>query len=175
MPRLHTSSSNEFLSIPRGFKRSLVLIPGWGFTANVFSTLELPYDYIVPLYPVTGPLNSALTAFLDQNGIGRVSILGWSMGGLCAVEYCKTCGDRVDSLFLFSLRFHYRPEDIEALRSGILSDKQRALKDFHRLCFTGHRQDYTWFCRDCQSETLAIWSSDDLISGLNYLLQNTIY
>ncbi len=169
------SESDMFMSIPRGFSRSLVLIPGWGFSANIFSTLELPYDYIVPLHPVTGPVTSGLARFLDRSGIDRISILGWSMGGLCALEYCKTYGERVDNLFLFSLRFCYRPEEINALVSSLRSDKQRALKDFHRLCFIGQRQDHAWFCRECQPETLALWGLDDLILGLKYLSQHTIY
>ncbi|MEA1867930.1 MAG: hypothetical protein U9N19_07520, partial [Thermodesulfobacteriota bacterium] len=65
----------DFDLIRRGHERFLVLIPGWGFCPDIFSSLNLAYNYVLPKGPVYHDISIELYDFLLKKDIAKASIL----------------------------------------------------------------------------------------------------
>ncbi|MDH3359872.1 MAG: alpha/beta fold hydrolase, partial [Desulfobulbaceae bacterium] len=83
----------------------LFFLPGWGFDGRIMALASTPVECFVPAGVFDpGDLVEDLAAFLDGAGLKKIRLAGWSMGANLALEFARTHPERVDSLFLFSMR-----------------------------------------------------------------------
>ena len=79
-----------FKLIDRGQSRTLVLIAGWAFDPAVFSSLELPYNYLVwHGRAQTDYFANRLQETLIKVHLPKVALLGWSQGAYLAANFAK--------------------------------------------------------------------------------------
>ena len=116
-----------------------------------------------------GDLVEDLAAFLDGAGLKKIRLAGWSMGANLALEFARTHPERVDSLFLFSMRKCWPEPEIAAIRSDLDADPVAFMKSFYRKCFMGDREGYTVFGEQLQDDYLQKLDVALLHRGLDYL------
>lgn len=159
----------DFELVPRGHGRILALVPGWGFCADIFSRLSLPYDYLLPVRPVCGNISEGLSSYMARKALESISILGWSMGAFVALDFYRRHPQRTAALFLVSLRTRYDHVEILGELTAIRRDRLGALRRFYRRCFLGQRSDYAWFSACLEESTMRRWDLERLETGLRYL------
>lgn len=166
--------SMDFVHIERGWGRTLVLLPGWGFLAEIFSRLSLPYDYILPAGPLAGDVSEDIAEFLYRTGVSRTTLLGWSLGAYLAVDFAKRYPEKTSSLLLVSLRTAFCISEIELVRALVEADPEGTLRDFYRRCFAGQKGDYRWFVECYEKRFIKAIKKVELLDGLSYLSSRTI-
>lgn len=81
--------------------KPLLMLPGWGFTARVFEPvaelLASDYDVVLPR-----PADSPQQAMQQLAGADTVTLLGWSLGGMQAMQLALSEPDRVERLILIA-------------------------------------------------------------------------
>ena len=68
------SVKSKFKLIKRGFTNPLVLIPGWATDYRIFDSLDLNYDYILPVEFSPLDFEAALSSYLEKNSIHKISL-----------------------------------------------------------------------------------------------------
>ena len=165
-----TSESCGFRVSERGFKDTLVLIPGWATDYRIFSSLDLDYNYIFPDGPGPLDLSDRLLSLLDRESIGRVSLFGWSLGGFSAVEFALKNAGRVDELILLGIRRRFDALTLDGVRKKISEDRRAYLFKFYLDCFSsGDKEGLSWFRRHLLKDYLEEMDPGSLIAGLDYL------
>lgn len=159
----------NFRFINRGFGISMALFPGWGFLPEIFSRLDLPFDYILPTLPIHGDISQGLYGFLHASGIGSISLLGWSMGAYSAIDFCLSHPELTSGLFLVSLRPFFTKEEIMAQKRELEMDLEAAMMRFYMRAFLGQKEDYKWFKKELLDAHLSFMDLKRLKNGLDYL------
>src|SRR3990167_214046 len=103
------SPASKFKLCNRGFKRAIALIPGWATDYRIFNTLDLNYNYLLPIEYYPFNFVKELRGALDRESIDKVSLFGWSMGGFLASDFASQNPDRVDNLILLSVQEKFKP------------------------------------------------------------------
>ncbi|MDP2767625.1 MAG: alpha/beta hydrolase [Candidatus Methanoperedens sp.] len=164
------SLQSEFEFRDRGFKESLVLIPGWATDWRIFDGLDLDYNYLLPTKLYTSDFNRQLLSRMDQLKINKASVFGFSLGGFLATEFACAYPDKIAKLILAGVRKCYDLQLLENIKRQIQSDRRPWLYKFYLNCFskadTGGRE---WFRKNLLKEYLDKFNSDELIQGLDYL------
>ena len=165
-----TSEGCGFKILERGFKETLVLVPGWATDYRIFSLLDLNYNYIFPEKPDPLDFNDKLLSFLNKKSMGKVSLFGWSMGGFLAVEFALKNSGRVDELILLGIRKSFDPKVLDEVRKKILEDRKAYLSKFYLSFFSeGEGEGLAWFRRNLLKGYLEEMSQAGLMAGLDYL------
>ncbi len=162
-----------FKYIDRGYKNTLVLIPGWATDHRIFELLDLKYNYILPLS--FSPFNfcSRLREELKEAGIEKVSILGYSLGGFIAVEFARKYPDLADELILVSIREKYGKKDISQVRSMVSESKEAFLYKFYSQCIPDKEQ-FKLFKQNLLKYYFYKLTPHHLEEALNYLEASSI-
>jgi pimeloyl-ACP methyl ester carboxylesterase len=163
----------DFELILRGHERSLVLIPGWGFCSDIFSSLNLSYNYILPKGPVYSDISIEIHDFLLSKDIASVSILGWSLGAYVALDFQAGYPDMIEAVYVISLRKTFKKEEILSQLKALESDRVVAMRQFYRRCFLGQSADYKWFSIALEESSIGQWDMPGLRKGLRYLKGKT--
>ncbi|MDP3042108.1 MAG: alpha/beta fold hydrolase [Candidatus Omnitrophota bacterium] len=169
------SLQSEFEFRDRGFKETLVLIPGWATDWRIFDGLELDYNYLLPTKLDTSDFNRQLLSRMEQLKISKVSVLGFSLGGFLATEFASAYPEKITKLILLGVRKCYTPQLLGNIRSQIQSDRRPWLYKFYLNCFS--KADVCgreWFKKNLLKDYLDKLSSDELIQGLDYLAAQTL-
>ena len=164
----------NFICLDRGFSRTMVILPGWAFDFKVFPLEMLSYNIIAPGGPLCGDLSVSLSAFLKERGTGPVDLLGWSLGGISAINFAVSDEQIVNRLILVSVRNSYSEEVISDMTRRVLDNRRRALKRFYLTAFHGQRDGFKEFKRKHLERLLAFWPADKLITALKYLLEHPV-
>lgn len=161
-------TSTVFKFIDRGKQNSIVLIPGWATDYRIFDSLELPFNYLMPVSLSPNTFEKALVATLEDNNLHKISLFGWSMGGFLAYEFAIRHVDFVDELFLVSIRKRYQQENIREIEESLKTRKKGFLHWFFDECFCnkeqkpGSKKDlFRIYCREMEL--------DYLLQTLDYL------
>ena len=163
----------DFEFIRRGHERSLVLIPGWGFCSDIFSSLNLSYNYVLPKGPVYRDISIELYDFLLEKDIAKVSILGWSLGAYVALDFLAGYPDMIEAVYIISLRRAFDHKEILLQLKALEADRVVALMQFYRRCFLGQGADYQWFSSALEESGIRQWEMPGLRKGLTYLKGKT--
>ncbi len=149
----------------------LVLLPGWGFTGAVLKdhVAFAAESLLVPTGFTAPDSGAGLLAFLNDHGLKRVRILGWSMGGNIGVDFAQRHPDRVSALTLVAVRQRWHQEDIELTRQGLLDVTGRGMEKFYRKCFLGAKSDYRRFASQLLMSYTEHCDVALLDKGLTYL------
>jgi len=147
-----------------------VFLPGWGFDGRVLGLARPPFPWLAPAGPLDPErLVADLLAYLDRERIDRIRLVGWSMGGMLALDFAMAHADRVAALVLIGVREHWPGEEIETIRREFRADRKKQLTDFYRKCFLGHKEIYRRFAATLQPDYPRELDPVVLERGLSYL------
>jgi len=158
------NSLKMFRYIDRNKKNTIVLIPGWATDYRVFDALNLEFNYLIP--DVFDPYNfeDNLLAALDERGLKKISLFGWSLGGFVAAEFASKHPQSVDELILVSIRRKYKEEELTEIRGHLENNKKGYLYKFYQMCFCEGENKGILFRKYCWEMNL-----DYLLKTLEYL------
>jgi pimeloyl-ACP methyl ester carboxylesterase len=164
------SLRSKFNFIDRGKGRAMVLLPGWATDHRIFSTLDLGYDYIVPLEYSPFHFEDELSSFLDGRGLRKVSLFGWSMGGFLAADFAARYPEKVDTLLLAGMRRRYEEAGLVKIREYLRKNAKAFLYSFYSDCFSaGETHARTWFRKHLLKEYCTLFGAESLLNGIDYL------
>jgi len=164
------SQESEFEFINRGFKDTIVLVPGWATDYRVFSTLSLNYNYIATKKLNPFDFSDRFLQALSRESIERVSLFGWSLGAFLAVEFALNNSERVNQVILSGIRERYETAALEGIKQKIIKNKKAYLIKFYHDCFSDSRKvSLMWFKKHLLKDYLDAIRVEDLILGLEYL------
>lgn len=155
-------------------ERPVFFIPGWGFDGRV---LELAPDlsWLAPLGLI------APTRFADQlhdwlvaQRIAAIDLVGWSLGGYCALDFARRYPEQVASLTLLGVRAQWPAAEIETLAAELTAGPQALLASFYRKCFLGYKAAYQRFVAELEPYYLGLAEPAVLREGLHYLADFTM-
>lgn len=169
------SQRSEFKLLDRGFKEVLVLIPGWATDYRIFSGLDLNYNYLLPIKFHPGLFIKSLSDELEKQGLDKVRMFGWSLGGFLAAEFAGGYSGRITELILSSVREKFPSEGLESIALKLKRNKKAYLYKFYQECFSARdSQGLNWFTKHLLKEYLDQMQLDDLLDGLDYLSRAVI-
>jgi len=125
-----------FKYLDRGQQKTIVLIPGWATDYRIFDSLNLKFNYLLPLNFSPFTFESSILNALKEKGIGKISLLGWSLGGFLAAEFATKYPDLVQELILVSIRKKYKEEEIAGIGELLKKSKRGYLYKFYGQCFS---------------------------------------
>lgn len=149
----------QFFEMLNREKENLVLLHGWGMNSTVWSELVDALQghfriHRIELYPCLQPdrgdktedVQDCIECILEQ-APQRAHWLGWSLGGMLAMQLADQHPARVQSLILiatnavFCRQPHWENAMVEEtfndFKARLLCNSQRALQEFVRLQFLG--------------------------------------
>lgn len=161
-----------FRLINRGKSDTIVLIPGWATDYRIFNTLDLNFNYLLPL--IFSPFNfvSGLLSTLKEYNLDKVSLFGWSMGGPVALDFIAKHPDKINKVILVSARKKYERENLKNIKTYLKKGKEGYLYKFYKECFSKNEKNaFTWFKKNLLKDYLKQINLDSLLEGLDYLTQ----
>lgn len=160
----------EFKYIDRGFEETVVLVHGWAADFRIFSSLEVDYNYLLPLKFSPLGFTDELLIELEKNGIDKISLLGWSMGGFLSSEFASEYPKKVDGLFLVGIREKFDPVLLDEVKIKLKRNKESFLHKFYLECFSDNdKEGISWFKNTLLKDYTAKMELNDLLTGLDYL------
>jgi len=163
-------SNNLFRFIDRSFTDAIVLLSGWATDGRIFSQLELKYNYLILGKADPFNFSKALLDYLDANSIEKVSLFGHSMGGFMAKEFALSYPERVDQVFLVSVRRKYPNQQLKEVEEQLKKNKRGFLYKFYLDCFSeDDKEGRGWFKKNLLRDYVDSMSLEDLLRGLDYL------
>lgn len=160
----------EIKLIEKGFRENLVLIPGWASDCRIFEGLDLDYNYLTLSGFSPFDFAAELKSHLDERGIEKVSLFGWSMGGFLACDFAAGNPDRVDELILLGVREKFERDYLQETAEKIKKNKRAWLYKFYLGCFS--ERDYegrNYFKKELLKPYVDGMGLEELINGLGYL------
>ncbi len=132
--------------------KTIYTIPGWGFSADLFDVLACPDYHIKKLgYLTTQPLTFLeITTQLAQTLPNDASVLGWSFGGLIAINIALLFPEKVKNLILIASQpklladqnwLGIKQEDGENFLKGFQVNPEKAAKRFIQLVNYPNREN----------------------------------
>ena len=150
----------------------LVLIAGWGFDYRIFSTLDLPYNYVFFRDEGADNFEAGLKKFLAAKDIKKVSVLGWSQGAFLAADFAAKNPDRINELILVGLCRKYQKQKLEDIKQLLVRNSTGYMRSFYRQCFCKQEEKcYLWFKNTLLKGYLDDMTTGRLIAGLDRLCQ----
>ncbi len=161
--------------IDRGFSSFLVLIPGWATDFRIFNTLNLDYNYLVPVKFEPSNFNAGLTKILNRESIKRISLFGWSLGAFLAQEFALNNHNMIEELLLVSIRKRYGLKALEEIKSQLFKNKRAFLYKFYLECFSDNDLEaLAWFKKNLLEDYCGGMELNYLLAGLDYLSQSQL-
>jgi len=158
----------EFIYKDRGKEKTLVLIPGWATDHKIFETLELDFNYFIPLNFSPFGFESELLNFLKTKGIKDISIFGWSLGGFLAASFASRYPGFIKELILVSIRKKYKSEELVNVRNSLKANKKAYLYKFYNLCLY-NKEAVPGFKKDILKVYCRQLELSKLLNELDYL------
>jgi len=171
------SFSDNLLYIYRGFDKTILFLPGWAFDYRIFKNLDLSFNYIFPHNSyLKNEFFKDFFLFIKKNKICTFLVVGWSMGGFFVADLLKKLENSVyiPAVYLLNIRSYFNETEVDEKISLIKTDKINTLKEFYKLVFLGHRNEYYFFKNELENDYLKCFNSEELIKGLNYLRKRNI-
>ena len=162
--------------IEKGSSNLMILLPGWGFSWQVFfkpnTFVEQDFDFAVPLIPISKKTSHHLIELLNSPKAQNrpVTILGWSLGALPVLDIFPQYKHKISQVILAAVRKGFTQEEIESQASMITHGPQKGLIHFYRRCFIGQQEDFKWFKQNIMPICLNSFTTSELLEGLQYLL-----
>lgn len=166
---------SKFKFIDRGRKDTLLLIPGWATDYRIFDTIDMAFNYLLPIeYSPFVFLNDLETA-MGAYHVKKISILGWSMGCFVACDILSRHRESVDRVIMISARREYDKANNEKIKSVLLKNRKGFLHKFYRDCFAVSERDlYIHMKGSLIKEYIENMELACLIEGLEYLSEHRI-
>jgi pimeloyl-ACP methyl ester carboxylesterase len=165
---MRCAASTGFKYIDRSKPATIVLVPGWASDYRIFNALDLEYNYLMPMDFSPFSFTEELIETLEGDGISKVSLFGWSLGGFAAAEFARKHPTLVDELILVSVRRRYRREGLDDIRRYLKRSREGYLYKFYSQCFY-NKERLAHFKEGLLKNYLKELDMPSLLSGLDYL------
>lgn len=156
-----SAKSTDFKYIDRGKEKSVVLIPGWAADYRIFESLELNFNYLIPLNFSPFDFEEALSNALSEADIKKVSLFGWSLGGFAAAAFASKHKDLVDELMLVSIRKAYPLGELAKIEDYLKANRKGYLYKFYSSCLPDKNEFdrfkkvfFKYYCRQMELDYL---------------------
>ena len=160
-------SIQKFKLVNRGFKNTLLLLPGWACDWRIFSRLDIEYNYIFALDNVTA---RDIALYLQQAGIERISVLGFSMGSFVSADFAAAYPGYIKDLFLVSSCIKPDAALMDDIKSKVGLNRRAFLYRFYLSCFSRtDKESLRVFRKELMNEYLDIFTLKVLLRDLDYL------
>ena len=154
--------------IERGKEHTAVLIPGWATDYRIFDSLDIKFNYLLPIEFLPFTFEKILLRALREYRIAKISLFGWSLGGFWAAEFASKYSYLIDELILVSIRKKYRAQELARIKSYLTKNKEGYLYKFYTQCF--YREDRLyWFRENLFENYCRKFDLDYLFTGLDCL------
>lgn len=151
--------------------RPVFFVPGWGFDGRVLA-LAPDLSWLAPLGLVApSTFADQLHEWLLAQGIAAVDLVGWSLGGYCALEFASRYPAQVASLTLHGVRQRWPAAEVAALEAALTAEPRAFLSSFYRKCFLGYKAAHRRFLAEMEAYYLDSADPDTLRQGLRYLAE----
>jgi pimeloyl-ACP methyl ester carboxylesterase len=127
-----SAGSPDFEYIDRGRKETIALVPGWASDRMIFESIDMDFNYLVPLNFSPFHFTEDLSRAVKAAGIGKISLFGWSMGGFAAAEFAAKHKDLVGELILVSVRKQYSAEELAGIKASLEASRKGYLYKFYK-------------------------------------------
>jgi len=164
------SVNSKFKFYDRGFKKTLVLLPGWATDHRIFLRLNLDYNYLKA--EIFNPFNfkELLVNELNSLGIAKASLFGWSQGGFACAEFTSQYPQKVDELILLGVKSGYDTEILKGLEVKLKKNSKAYLYKFYLECFAQEdKAALDWFREHLLEDYVNGFTFEELKLGLDYL------
>lgn len=165
--------TNEFKLKRREYDSYLVLIPGWATDWQIFNTLNLDYNFVLPIKFWPFRFEKDILKWLKRNNVKKISLLGWSLGGFVATKFALKHPAIIDKVILVSIRKKYSQTEIAMIERQLRKSKSACLYNFYSQCFYSNSH-IDWFKKSLVKAYLKKWDLDYLIKTLDYLRDSYI-
>jgi len=168
---LKNASQTGFKYLDRNKQDPIVLIPGWATDYRIFDSLDLMFNYLLPVgfSPIT--FEKSLLETMKRNNITKISLFGWSLGGFVAAEFASRHANLVDELILVSIRKKYKKEELIEIKKLLRKNKKAYLYKFYTQCFP-KKEQMRWFQENLLKDYCEKFDLNYLLETLDYL-ENT--
>ncbi|MBI5554568.1 MAG: alpha/beta hydrolase [Elusimicrobia bacterium] len=164
------SAKSEFKLLLRGFKDTLLLLPGWATDYRIFNLLDLEYNYLLPYRYSPFNLENELPVVLDKYHLEKISVLGWSLGGFVACALGNKYPERIKEITLVGIRKRYEKDSLAKTKTLLTENKKAILYQFYRDCFSRNESEaFLWFKNNLWLYYLLELELSSLFEGLDYL------
>ncbi|MDP2928728.1 MAG: alpha/beta fold hydrolase [Candidatus Omnitrophota bacterium] len=164
-----------FKFVDRGFKKNMLLVPGWATDWRIFVKLDIPFNYILPQNSSPGDFEEIIKSLPDRMKKSRISVLGWSMGGFIAADLVSRYPAIFDEVILVSIRKRYDKDRINHVRDCLRKNAKAYLYRFYGSLFSKTEKEHeSWFKNSLLKEYLGNPDSLHLFDGLNYLVNREL-
>jgi pimeloyl-ACP methyl ester carboxylesterase len=157
-----------------GAKDTMLLIPGWATDYRIFNALNINYNYLLPVEFSPSIFCEDLLAAMEANGIKKISVLGWSMGGFIACDILSKYRDRVNEVIFVGVRRRYEKANNEKIKILLIKDRKAFLYKFYNDCISVDSEAYKWFRAYLLKDYLESMKLDYLLDELDYLSEHQI-
>lgn len=150
----------------------IILIPGLGFEPEIFLMASLSCQM---LYAPGTPRENLLNELKELiKGTQGCHVLGWSLGGLLALELKRHMPKLVQKLILVAVRRHFDTMEIHQQIQATTADLPNYLRHLYKKCFVGQMHQYAWFKDTFEQGLLNRIRLKDVQWGLHYLASNPV-
>lgn len=162
---------SKFKLFDRGFKNTVILIPGWATDYRIFANLELKnYNYLLPVEFCPFSFKKDLLELLNEKFLEKISLFGWSMGGFLAADFALSYPDRINELILLSIRRRFDCALLKEIAGKLKKNKSVYLYKFYHDCFSKNdEENLIWFKKHLLKDYINKMELESLIKGLDYL------
>lgn len=165
-----TSLQSEFKFIDRKFRKTLLLIPGWGLDYRTFAGLDLGYNYLLSVLPRTSDFIERAKNAIDSIKAEKVSIFGHSMGGFLAVDFAEKYPAMIDELTLVGIRKRYGLDVLNEVRGNLVKARAAFMYTMYDQSFSpSETDDLSYFKKYLLKSYINEMDADILYEGLDYL------
>jgi len=155
-------------------KDTMLLIPGWATDYRIFNTLDLNYNYLLPVeFSPYGFCEDLLMA-MKGAGIKKISVFGWSMGGFVACDLVSKYRECVSELIFVGARREYEKASNEKIKRLLIKNRKAFLYKFYNDCISADSEAYKWFRTHLLKDYLERMKLDYLLDELDYLSEHRI-
>lgn len=155
----------------------ILLINGWAADPSIWETVQ-PSEACLYYDVNQSSKQSDLLTNIKQNcpPQEKLTVIGWSMGGLLALELAASCPEKIRDLILISSTACFVQKEnytaglpraiVRQLKRRIKRDTLNARRDFFQQMFTPAEKEV---CTKFLQQEPALQETSSLLSGLDYL------
>lgn len=149
------------------------MIPGWASDYRIFDSLDLNFNYLIPLTFSFSDFEQKLLEAIKGSGRGKISLLGWSLGSFLAADFSAKFPKVIDQLILVGIRSKYPSQQLFQIRTLLKRNQKAYLGKFYQQCFF-QKEKFVWFKENFMKAYLEDFKLESLLSGLDYLEKATL-
>lgn len=164
----------------------LLFIHGWASNAQVWQNAyrnQFTYYYDTPQFPDFIHLEETIKT-LSERMAQPLTLVGWSLGGMLAMQIAASNPERIAKLILVSSTPCFITNEtyaaglastiVKRLTKKLAQDKWQTQLDFYKLMFSATEQNYAVQYHRHMAPLLANLPYHTLASGLDYLLRTDL-